>query len=61
MATFALDGPEKCSGLVVERYDAPRLAAELGAGCGLVETWAETHNTPWASEQKFNWCRFVRL
>jgi len=30
IATFALDGPEKCSGLEVQRYDGNALAAELG-------------------------------
>ncbi len=30
IATFALDGPEMCSGLEVRRYDGQSLAAELG-------------------------------
>src|SRR5579863_8892365 len=30
VATFALDGPEICSGLEVRRYDGQSLAAELG-------------------------------
>src|ERR1700694_4073489 len=34
--TFAIDGPEKCSGLPVSRYDAAGLAREMGEGVGLV-------------------------
>lgn len=30
VATFALDGPDQCAGLPVERYDAERLVAEFG-------------------------------
>ena len=32
IGTFAIDGPEKCSGLPVNRYDAASLAKELGEG-----------------------------
>jgi hypothetical protein len=30
LSTFALDGPPKCSGLDVMRYDEPSILAELG-------------------------------
>lgn len=58
MATFAPDGPERCSGLPVRRYDAAGLAAELGPGFDLAETWREVHVTPGGAEQKFNWAVF---
>jgi SAM-dependent methyltransferase len=58
MATFALDGPEKCSGLPVQRYDPEGLARELGDSLGLVEGWSEEHVTPWGNKQAFNWCAF---
>jgi 2-polyprenyl-3-methyl-5-hydroxy-6-metoxy-1,4-benzoquinol methylase len=58
MATFALDGPERCSGLLVERYDPEKLAAELGPSFQLLDAWSEQHETPWASQQSFNWCAF---
>ena len=58
MATFALDGPEKCSGLPVQRYDAKSLARELGPTLKLIESWREEHVTPWGSHQAFNWCAF---
>ena len=60
MATFALDGPERCSGLPVCRYDAQRMSAELGAGFVLVETVPEAHRTPSGSVQPFTYNRFVR-
>jgi SAM-dependent methyltransferase len=60
IATFALDGPEKCSGLPVQRYDAKGLAAELGPDFELVETQSDVHRTPWASTQSFQFSRFRR-
>ena len=60
MATFALDGPEKCSGLPVQRYDPSTLAAELGSEFQLLEAWHEEHVTPWDAAQSFNWCAFRR-
>lgn len=60
VATFALDGPERCSGLSVQRYDAPGLLAEMGSGYQLLETWREEHTTPGAGKQSFNWCVFRR-
>ncbi len=58
IATFADDGPEKCSGLAVARYDETKLAAELGADFELCETRREIHVTPWKTEQRFIYCRF---
>lgn len=58
MATFALDGPERCSGLPVERYDPAKLASELGDSLELVDCWRDEHVTPWNATQSFNWCAF---
>lgn len=58
IATFAQDGPPKCSGLDVVRYDEPSIAAELGAEFSLLEVRHETHVTPWESEQRFIYFRF---
>ena len=60
IATFALDGPEKCSGLPVQRYDGKSLAAELGSTFELIETRGEIHHTPWDSTQSFQFSRFRR-
>jgi 2-polyprenyl-3-methyl-5-hydroxy-6-metoxy-1,4-benzoquinol methylase len=58
VATFALDGPERCSGLEVARYDAAGLAAELGAGLELRRVEAERHVTPAGRAQSFQYCLF---
>jgi 16S rRNA A1518/A1519 N6-dimethyltransferase RsmA/KsgA/DIM1 with predicted DNA glycosylase/AP lyase activity len=60
MATFAEDGPERCSNLPVRRYSPEQLAAELGAGFTLVESLRETHVTPAQGQQKFIYCVFRR-
>lgn len=60
IATFALDGPDKCSGLPVQRYDAKSLTAELGSDFELVETQSDVHRTPWDSTQSFQFSRFRR-
>ena len=58
ISTFAPDGPPKCSGLEVMRYDAQSLCAELGVEFQLQEVRHETHRTPWQSEQRFIYLRF---
>ena len=60
LAAFAPEGPEQCSGLPVQRYDAASLAAELGEDFRLVDDWRESHVTPWGAEQSFQWCLFER-
>lgn len=60
IATFAPEGPPKCSGLDVVRYDEQSIAIELGAGFRLQEVRRETHLTPWQAEQRFNYFRFKR-
>jgi len=60
IATFAPDGPERCSGLEVARYDAAELAAVLGPSFELVESRREEHATPSGGMQPFTFARFVR-
>jgi len=60
MATFALDGPEKCSGLPVQRYSPALLASRLGAAFHLTADASETHVTPWGSEQRFSYAVLKR-
>lgn len=60
IATFALDGPEKCSGLPVCRYDGRSLAEELGPGFRLLKTVAERHRTPWGAPQSFQYSVFAQ-
>ncbi len=60
IATFALDGPSKCSGLDVIRYSPETLAKELGLGFRLAQTLDEDHNTPAGACQHFVYCRFQK-
>jgi SAM-dependent methyltransferase len=55
VATFALTGPEKCSGLPVRRYDAAALATEFGPSFRLSTSTSETHMTPWGKPQDFTY------
>ncbi len=59
IATFALDGPEQCSGLMTARYSAEELAAALGGDFTLIASSGEVHSTPFRTHQKFNYCHFI--
>ncbi|KAA0875163.1 class I SAM-dependent methyltransferase [Nitrincola tapanii] len=61
IASFAVGGPEKCSGLPVVQYDAEKLKAELGEGFKLVEERSEEHLTPAQKVQKFTYFLFERV
>lgn len=61
MATFALDGPEKCSGLPVQRYSPELLAARLGPRFELTGRANESHVTPSGAEQRFSYAVLRRL
>lgn len=56
VATFAEDGPSKCSGLPVMRYSADALHAEFGEPFQLLGHERESHHTPGGNEQKFMYC-----
>ncbi|MBX3065891.1 MAG: class I SAM-dependent methyltransferase [Anaerolineae bacterium] len=60
IATFAVDGPTHCSNLEVMRYSAESLSDQLGSAFKLLEAVDETHHTPFETEQKFVYCRFIR-
>lgn len=60
IATFALDGPERCSGLPVVRYDGAGLGRTLGLTFRLVGTKRHEHATPWGSQQVFQFSVFRR-
>ncbi|MFK2877047.1 class I SAM-dependent methyltransferase [Rhodanobacter hydrolyticus] len=55
IGTFAADGPERCSGLAVARYDASALAAIFVPGFRLVSHSRDVHRTPSGSEQAFTY------
>lgn len=60
IATFAPDGPERCSGLPVMRYDAESLADVLGGDFRLVTSRRHEHTTPWGATQRFQFSLFRR-
>lgn len=60
VATFGPEGPTKCSGLDIVRYDAEGLHDEFGPAFRLVESRTELHRTPFGTTQQFVYC-FCRV
>jgi len=56
VSTFGPEGPTKCSGLEVMRYDANSLHNEFGVRFRLVESSNELHSTPFGTTQQFLYC-----
>src|SRR5215471_14337431 len=56
VSTFGPEGPAKCSGLDVMRYDAESLHDELGGQFRLVESSKELHETPFGATQQLLYC-----
>jgi 2-polyprenyl-3-methyl-5-hydroxy-6-metoxy-1,4-benzoquinol methylase len=56
VSTFGPEGPTKCSGLEVTRYDAESLHNEFGTRFRLVESSKELHRTPFGTTQQFLYC-----
>lgn len=49
VSTFGPDGPTRCSGLDVVRYNAAALHRQFGGGFRLIESTKEVHYTPWGT------------
>ncbi|MCB1786374.1 MAG: class I SAM-dependent methyltransferase [Gammaproteobacteria bacterium] len=60
IATFAEDGPRRCSGLPVMRYSAEELAAQFASGFDLLGSEREMHRTPAGEVQSFVYCLLRR-
>jgi 2-polyprenyl-3-methyl-5-hydroxy-6-metoxy-1,4-benzoquinol methylase len=58
IATFAPDGPARCSGLEVVRYGPSALAKTLGPPFVLVQVEREAHVTPRGAIQSFQYSLF---
>ena len=56
VSTFGPEGPTKCSGLDVVRYDAESLHREFGVHFRLLESIKELHETPFGTVQQFLYC-----
>ena len=61
ISTFAIGGPEKCSGLEVVQYNSEKLIAELGDNFELIQERKEEHITPAKKTQNFNFFHFVKI
>ena len=60
VSTFGPEGPEKCSGLDVVRYDAENLHDQFGKTFKLLSSSTELHKTPMGTTQQFLYC-FCRM
>jgi ubiquinone/menaquinone biosynthesis C-methylase UbiE len=56
VASFAPDGPQRCSGLDVMRYSPDSMHHEFGPRFALIDSASEIHHTPFGTEQKFIYC-----
>jgi 2-polyprenyl-3-methyl-5-hydroxy-6-metoxy-1,4-benzoquinol methylase len=56
VSTFGPEGPTKCSGLDVIRYDAKSLHEQFGVRFRLVDSSKEVHRTPSGTTQQFLFC-----
>jgi len=60
LATFAIDGPKRCSGLDTVQYEEKSMNSQLGDEFELIEKVDETHITPGNKEQKFTYFLYKR-
>ena len=60
VSTFGPEGPVKCSGLDVVRYDADGLHEQFGKRFSLLDSVKELHQTPFGTTQQFLYC-FCRI
>jgi SAM-dependent methyltransferase len=56
VSTFGVEGPKKCSGLDVVRYDPDSLHREFGVHFRLLGSSTELHHTPFGTVQQFLYC-----
>ena len=61
IATFALDGAEKCSGLPLRRYNAEMLQTELGSDFNLIESFNFTFINPSGGERPYIYTLFQKI
>jgi len=60
IATFGPGGPDRCSGLPVERYDAGKLSEFFGPEFELLRSFQKQHVTPAGATQEFTYALFRR-
>ena len=60
IGTFSENGPQKCSGLEIKRYNEGQLQHELENGFQKIRCITEDHTTPFDTKQNFLFCSFKR-
>ena len=58
VSTFGPQGPTKCSGLDIVRYNAESMQSRFGERFYLLDSFMELHRTPFGTIQQFLFCRF---
>lgn len=61
IGTFSTNGPEKCSGLVIKRYDEPSLTSLFQPEFKPLSCMLEDHTTPFNTTQNFIFCTMERV
>lgn len=61
IGTFGPEGPMRCSGLDVVRYDANSLQEVFGSHFHLLESVTEWHTTPSGARQQFLYCILQKI
>jgi SAM-dependent methyltransferase len=59
VSAFGPEGPTRCSGLDVVRYDAESMHAEFGANFRLISSSRQQHETPFGTTQQFLYCHCI--
>ncbi len=59
ISTFGQGGPERCSGLPIQRYDAEMLHEEFGRDFRMVKSSLVEHQNPFGTTQQFLYCHFI--
>lgn len=61
VGTFSVDGPKKCSGLVIQQYDESSMKVQFEkASFQNIECKREDHITPAGVVQNFIFCSFIK-
>ena len=60
IASFGPEGPDRCSGLAVERYDAAKIVETFGQGFELLRSFRQLHETPAGTTQQFTYALLRR-
>jgi 2-polyprenyl-3-methyl-5-hydroxy-6-metoxy-1,4-benzoquinol methylase len=61
IATFSDEGPLKCSGLEISRYNEEQIASVFKSNFKLIESKRLLHATPFDTEQEFLFSLFIRI